>query len=306
MSNHVQQSRSSWIKEWFRTETLVAWLFILPSLLGITIFVFVPAVRSLLLSFTNSDLLTQADFIGLANYEKLITDKQFWSSMKITVSYVLYNIPLQTVLALLLAMMMERVTKSTIVRGIILLPYLLPMVMVTMVWMTLLHFEFGPLNGFLELVGLSKISFMNQRMIIPTLAWINTWRHTGFVALLFFAGLQTIPKELYEAATIDGANEWQIFARVTWPLLRPVTAFVLVTSVVGSFQVWDSVAVIANPSGGPGGASRVIFWYITNLAFTRFNMGYAAAVAVALFVVILAIALIQMRYFRASRSDLAN
>jgi multiple sugar transport system permease protein len=147
---------------------------------------------------------------------------------------------------------------------------------------------------------------MNQEMIIPTLAWINTWRHTGINALLFFAGLQTIPKEVNEAATIDGANEWQIFAQVTWPLLRPVTAFVLITSVVGSFQVWDSVAVASNPSGGPGGASRVIFWYITNLAFTRFNMGYAATVAAALFVVILAIALIQMRYFRASTSDVAS
>ncbi|MBC8509404.1 MAG: sugar ABC transporter permease [Chloroflexi bacterium] len=306
MSIQVRHSRSSWLKEWFRTETLVAWLFILPSLVGITLFVFIPAIRGLLLSFTNSDLLTRADFIGLANYEKLLTDKQFWSSIKITLRYVLFNIPLQTALALLLAMMMERQTKSTLVRGIILLPYLLPTVMVTMDWMTLLHYEFGPFNGFLELVGLPKISFMNQEMIIPTLAWINTWKHTGFVALLFFAGLQTIPKELYEAATIDGANEWQIFARVTWPLLRPVTAFVLVTAVVGSFQVWDSVAVASSPSGGPGGASRVIFWYITNLAFTRFNIGYAAAVAVALFVLILTISLIQMRYFRADRSDLAE
>ncbi|HVU09749.1 MAG TPA: sugar ABC transporter permease [Phototrophicaceae bacterium] len=287
-----------------RTETLIAWLFILPSLVGIMVFVFIPAVRGIYLSFTNSDLLTRSDFIGLQNYQKLLNDAQFWSSLRITVEYVLFNIPIQTVLALTLAILMTRLTKSNILRGIVFLPYLLPMVMVTMVWLTLLDYDFGPVNSVLQLLGLAKIGFFNQTTIIPSLAWINTWRYAGYVALLFFAGLQSIPGELYEAATIDGANEWQSFTHVTWPLLRPVTVFVLITSVVGSFQVWDSVAVAASPSGGPGGASRVIFWYITNVAFTQFNIGYAAAIAVALFVIVLVIALIQMWYFRADSSDL--
>lgn len=296
--------KSDRAKLWPRTETLVAWLFILPSLVGITVFVFVPAVRGIYLSFTNSDLLTRSDFIGMANYQKLFADAQFWSSLKITLQYVILNIPLQTILALTLAILMTRLTKSNLLRGIIFLPYLLPMVMVTMVWLTILDYEFGPLNGILKLLGLAKIGFFNQTTIIPSLAWINTWRYTGYVALLFFAGLQSIPPELYEAATIDGANEWQSFTKLTWPLLRPVTVFVLVTSVVGSFQVWDSVAVASSPSGGPGGASRVIFWYITNQAFTQFNIGYAAAIAVALFVIVLVIALLQMWYFRADSSDL--
>jgi multiple sugar transport system permease protein len=292
-------------RHWLKSETLVAWLFILPSLIGISVFVFLPAARGLFLSFTNSDLLTQADFVGLENYERLVTDRQFWSSLGITVRYVVFNIPLQTSLALILAILMFRLTNSNIVRGIILLPYLLPMVMVTMVWLTILDYEFGPLNGLLDLIGLPKIGFFGQDNIIPSLAWINTWRHTGYVALLFFAGLQAIPKELYEAAMIDGANEWVMFRKITLPLLRPVTVFVLITSLVGSFQVWDSVAVATSPSGGPGGASRVIFWYITNLAFTRFDMGYAATVAVAVFVISLVIALGQMWYFRADKSDMA-
>lgn len=289
---------------WLRGETLIAWLFILPSFIGIATFVFIPAIRGLLLSFTNSDLLTRADFVGLKNYQKLIDDKQFWSSLGITVEYVLFNIPLQTVIAMALAILLTRLTKSNLIRGIIFLPYLLPMVMVTMIWLTLFDYEFGPINGILAALGLEKISFLNQTNIIPSLAWINIWRHVGYVALLFFAGLQTIPKELYEASLIDGANEWQSFTKITLPLLRPVTVFVLVTSVVGSFQVWDSVAVATNPSGGPGGASRVIFWYITNLAFSRFDMGYAATVAVALFLIILAIATFQLWYFRANTSDL--
>jgi multiple sugar transport system permease protein len=149
-----------------------------------------------------------------------------------------------------------------------------------------------------------RVAFLNQDFIIPSLAWINIWRHVGYVTLLFYAGLQTIPQEVYEAASIDGASAWRTFWSITFPLLRPVTAFVLVTSVIGSFQVWDSVAVAAVPSGGPGGATRVIFWYITNLAFTRFNMGYAATVAVALFLISLVITFIQLRGFRANTSDL--
>src|SRR5258707_12173485 len=210
-------SRST--SQWLRTETLVAWLFILPSLVGLTVFVLIPSFRGLLLSFTNSDLLTRADFVGIENYQKLINDPQFWSSMRITLGYVLLNIPVQTAIALTLAVLLTRLTQSNIVRGIVLLPYLLPMVMVTMVWLTLMDYDFGPIDGLLHSLGLTKISFLGQTNIMPSLAWIIPWRHTGFVTLLFFAGLQAIPKELYEAARIDGASEWASFKDITFPLL---------------------------------------------------------------------------------------
>lgn len=298
------KTRSTWQKRWLTQETLIAWIFILPSLLGLLVFFIFPTLRGFYLSFTNSDLLTRADFIGLENYQKLIGDAQFWNSLRITTYYVVLNIPFQTALALLIATSLDRLTKSMLARGIVLLPFLIPMVMTTLVWMTLLDYELGPINGFLKLLGLTRIAFLNQDAIIPSLAWINIWRHAGYVTLLFYAGLQTIPQEIYEAAAIDGASAWRTFWSVTLPLLRPVTAFVLVTSVIGSFQVWDSVAVAAVPSGGPGGATRVIFWYITNLAFTRFNMGYAATVAVALFLICLVITFIQLRVLRANSSDL--
>ncbi|MBN1119768.1 MAG: sugar ABC transporter permease [Anaerolineae bacterium] len=291
---------------WLTQETLVAWLFIIPSLLGVTVFVLVPTLRGFYLSFTDSDLINQASFIGLANYQRLIDDPQFWKSLAITSTYVLVNIPFQTVLALTLAMAMWRLTRSIVVRAIIFMPYLIPMLMVMLIWMTILHYDFGPVNGLLKLIGgpNARISFMGQELIIPTIAMINTWRYVGYTALLFFAGLQTIPLELYEAAEIDGASEWRIFRTITLPLLRPVTVFVLITSLVGSFQVYDSVAVATVPSGGPGDATRVIFWYIVNQAFVRFNMGYAAALAVALFIISMAIAWINMSYFRAGSSDL--
>lgn len=289
---------------WRRSEALIAWLLLLPSLVGLLAFFMIPTLRGFYLSLTDSDLLSRANFVGLANYQKLLGDRQFYSSLGITVTYVLLNIPIQTALALALAACMARLTQSIVVRSMIFLPYLVPMLMATLIWMTILDYTFGPINGLLDWLGLPKLAFLNRDMIIPSLAWINTWRHVGYVALLFFAGLQTIPKELYEAAALDGAGEWRAFWTVTLPLLRPVLVFVLITSVVGSFQVFDSVMVASVPSGGPGDSTRVIFWYITNLAFTRFNMGYAAAVAVALFVISMAITLVQLRWFRADQSDL--
>jgi multiple sugar transport system permease protein len=285
-------------------EALVAFVFILPSLIGLLAFSILPTVRGIVLSFTNSDMLTRQDFIGLKNYQNLIVDKQFWQSLWITLEYVLLNIPFQTFLALALAVMMARLTKSLFVRGVVLVPYVLPMIIATMVWMTMMDYSFGPMDYFLKLLSLPKLAFLNRDLAIPSLAWINTWRHVGYVTLLLFAGLQAIPKDVYEAAAIDGANEIQLFFSVTLPLLRPVLAYVLVTSSIGAFQVWDSVAVFAVPTGGPGSATRVIFWYITKLAFANFNLGYAATVAVGLFIICLAIAMIQMRLLRANSSDL--
>lgn len=289
-------------------DSLIAWGFILPSLIGLLVFVIFPTVRGFYLSLTDSNFVSHANFIGLQNYTRLIQDPQFWRSLQITARYVLINIPLQTVLALALALAMQRLTKSVLVRAILFLPYLVPMLMVMLIWMTILHYDFGPVNGLIQkLFGSgARINFLGQELIIPTIAMINTWRHAGYVSLLFFAGLQTIPPELYEAAAIDGASEWRIFQTITLPLLRPVIVFVVVTSLVGSFQVYDSVAVAAVPSGGPGDATRVIFWYIVNLAFTRFQLGYAGAVAVALFLICVAIAWISMKYFRADESDLGQ
>jgi multiple sugar transport system permease protein len=161
-------TRPTWQKRWLSQETLIAWLFILPSLIGLCTFFIFPTLRGFYLSFTNSDLLTRADFIGIENYEKLIGDSQFWESLSITLYYVVLNIPLQTAIAVLLAASLDRLTKSIAARGTILLPFLVPMVMATLVWMTLLDYELGPINGFLKLAGLPRVAFLNQNFIIPS------------------------------------------------------------------------------------------------------------------------------------------
>jgi multiple sugar transport system permease protein len=297
------QSRPDWLKPWLKRETWVAWLFILPSMIGFLTFYALPAIRGLLISFTDWDLLTPANPVGLANYQRLITDTDFWQSLLVTLGYVVINISIQTVLAILIAVLMDRLAKSIFVRGILILPYLLSNVVVGLLWLWMLDPTLGIVNAFLTFIGIGRQPFLGApSQALASIAGINIWRHMGYTALLVFAGLQTIPKDVYEAASIDGASEWRAFWGITLPLLRPVLVFVLVITIIGSFQVFDTIAVTT--MGGPANATRVIVWYIVEFAFDRFNMGYATAISVALFLILAAITFIQMRLLRAGESDL--
>ncbi|RME45934.1 MAG: sugar ABC transporter permease [Chloroflexi bacterium] len=307
MSIHTQTTtlsrRSNWVRRWFGRETLVAWLFILPSLIGFLAFYAVPAVRGLLISFTDWDLLTAPKPVGLDNYSRLLQDEDFWNSLKVTVYYVLLNIPLQTVLALTIAVMMDRLTRSVVVRGILVLPWLMPNVVVALLWLWLLDPTIGLVNTGLQAIGLGKLSFLGSvTQAMPSIAGINIWRHMGYTALLLFAGLQAIPKDVYEASAIDGASELRTFISITIPLLRPVLVFVLVTTVIGSFQIFDTVAITTK--GGPVNATEVLNWLIYEHAFERFRMGYATTISVVLFIILVGVSLIQMRLLRAGESDL--
>ncbi len=297
-------ARPAWVRRWFSQETLVAWLFILPSLIGFVTFYAVPAVRGLYFSFTDWDMLKPPQFIGLDNYTQMFQDRQFWNSLGVTVYYVLLNIPAQTVLAILLAVMMDRVVKSTLLRSVFILPWLLPAVIVGTIWAWILNPALGPIGSIFRALSLTPPPFLGSPdQAMPSIALINIWQYTGNAALLVFAGLQTIPKEVYEAGAIDGASEGRLFWSITLPLLRPVLVFVLVTTIIGSFQVFDTIAVTT--LGGPAGATRVIIWYIFEYAFNRFQMGYATAVAVVLFLILISITIIQMRVLKADTSDLA-
>jgi multiple sugar transport system permease protein len=292
-----------WAKRWFSRDTLTAWLFILPSLIGFITFYAAPMVRSLLISFTNWDMLSAPIFVGTGNYAKILQDPQFWRSLGVTVYYVLLNIPIQTALAIGLAVMMDRVVKSTFLRSLFILPWLLPSVIAATIWLWMLNPSLGLAGNIFRALGLPPQPFLGSpAQAMPAIALINIWQYTGNAALLVFAGLQTIPKEVYEAASIDGASERRTFFSITLPLLRPVLVFVLVTTVIGSFQIFDTIAIATQ--GGPVGATRVILWYIYEYAFTRFQMGYASAVAVILFAILITATLLQMRLLRADESDM--
>ena len=147
-----------------------------------------------------------------------------------------------------------------------------------------------------------SVNFFSSTLAIPTIALINVWRHMGYTALLIFAGLQAIPNTVYEAGKIDGASEWTMFWRITIPLLRPILALVLIMTMIGSFQVFDTVSVTTQ--GGPVNATRVLQYYIYDLAFGRFQFGYASAIAVGLLIILAAITAVQYRLMRAGETDL--
>ncbi len=289
----------------------VAFWFLLPSAIGFVVFYLFPMFRGIWISFTDWNLLAnEGEYIGAENYRTLISDDQFWDSMRITGWYVFLNIVSQTILAILIAVMMDRVTKSAFIRGVVLLPWLIPNVVVALVFVWLLDPNLGVLNTFLGWFGLESDFLVGTGSVIPTIAGINTWRHMGYTALLIFAGLQTIPKTLYEAAALDGATEMQMLRKITIPLMRPVLALVLVVTVIGSFQVFDTVQVATGGFGGqPGGpvnSSRVIYLYIYENMFRFNDTGYAAAIAVVLFVILMLTTAVQLRLLRAGESDLAS
>lgn len=285
------------------SEALLGYLFILPAVVGFLVFYLYPAVRGLLISFTDWNLLSDPENVGLGNYRELFADEKFWQALGITFKYVLWNVPIQTILALLMAVAMDRVVKSMFVKGLLILPYLLSNVLVAMVFLWLLDPSLGMVNHWLRAIGMGPQPFFGTpEQSIPTIAGVNIWRHVGFNALLFFAGLQAIPKTVYEAAHIDGANAIQEFFRITLPLLRPVTVFVMVTTLIGSFQIFDTVAVTTQ--GGPVDSTRVLVWYIYQNAFAFFKMGYATAMSMVLFVLLVVLTLLQMKFFNANQSDL--
>jgi len=283
-------------------ELFVGLGFLLPSLFGFLLFFAYPTVRGLFISFTDWDLLTPAKFIGIDNYTALFADSAYWNSLWVTVQYVFWNIPAQTVLALAIAMMMNKLTKTGFLKGAFLIPWLIPNVIVAMLWLWLLDPSVGYLDEVVKAMGLPPLGFLaNADTAMPLVAWINIWKWMGYNALILYAGLQGIPKEINEAAVIDGANGWKEFTKITLPMLRPVLAFILVTTIIGSFQIYDTVAIATR--GGPVDATWVMNFYLFKYAFQEYHMGYATAGSMVLFALLFVVGLVQMRMMRAGEAD---
>ncbi|MFE3743069.1 carbohydrate ABC transporter permease [Streptomyces sp. NPDC059134] len=288
-------------------DGLLAAAFIAPALLGFLVFLLWPTLRGIYLSFTRYNLLTPAEWAGLDNYRRMVHDPIFWESLRVTVEYVVINIGVQTVAALCIAVLMQRLTNSSLLRSVVLTPYLVSNVVAGIVFLWILDTQIGIGigNEILGALGFDHIAFLaSEEWVVPSIAMINVWRHVGYTALLLFAGLQAIPGEVFEAARVDGAGELRMFRQISLPLLRPVLAVVLIMTVIGSFQVFDTVAVATTGPGGPANASNVLQLYIYDSAFGRFQFGYASAMSVALLAVLSVITIIQYRVTRAGETDL--
>lgn len=285
-----------------RGDGRLAWVLISPAVVGFLVFAAYPTLRGIYLSFTNFRVLTPPEWTGLENLRRLVGDTTFWSSLGVTVYFVVLSVVIGMLLSVTTAVVLHRLTASTMLRGIIILPFLISGVVAATTWSWMLDAQLGIVNLAIRALGLDPVFFLgSSKWAIPTIALISVWKGMGYNAIIVFAGLQTISPSIYEAGRIDGANEVQMFRRLTLPLLRPVLAMVLVLTVIGSFQVFDIVAVATQ--GGPARASNVLQLYIYDKAFGQFEFGYAATMSLALFAMLIAITFLQMRLLRADESD---
>ncbi|MFI6903907.1 carbohydrate ABC transporter permease [Nonomuraea sp. NPDC050394] len=289
-----------------RGDGRLALVFLAPVLVGFGVFYLYPAVRGAWFSMTDWNMLSEPEFVGLDNYERLVGDPLFWNAMKVTGFYVVMTVVVQVGLGLLLAALLHRLTRSLVVRTLLVVPWLVPGVTTALLWMWLLDANLGFVNHLLVGLGLPNQGFLTSPdLALPSISLINSWSGTGYTALLLYAGMLLIPKQIYEASAIDGAGELRLFFKVTLPLLRPILAFVLVISLITAVQVFDTIAVATKPGGGPVNATRVIYFYIYQRAFTNFQMGYASAMALTLVLVLGVLTFVQLRLLRASTSDLS-
>ena len=273
-------------------------LFLGPSLVGVAVFLLGPIVASFGLSFASWDLLTPPRFVGLENFRRLWGDADFWAALRHTLSFLAVYIPLVMGFGLLVAVALNsRLPGRTFFRAAYFLPVVTSWVAVALVWTWLLNPAFGLVNNLLGAVGVTGPAWLfDPRWAMPAVVFTSTWKDTGFVMTILLAGLQGIPRELYEAASLDGADGRRRLLHVTLPLLTPALFFALSISLINSFQVFDQVYVMTG--GGPAGATTVLVERIVKHAFSFSQMGYAAAMSWVLFVLIFATTLVFSRLQR--------
>lgn len=287
-------------KRWY-IRNPEGYLFLMPDFVGFSVFVFLPVIAALILGFFawNGLQLDAMQFVGFQNYEDLFTkDPYFPRILWNTTYYVLGTVPVRAFLALLLAIALNQKLRGMYFwRTAFFMPTLSSAVAVALVWRWIFNSDFGILNSFLFWAGVPEPPRWLDSTVwaMPALILMSIWQGLGFQTIIFLAGLQGIPQHLYEAASIDGADAFDRFWHITVPMISPTTFFVLVTSVIGSYQVFES-ALILN-EGGPAYATTTIVYYIYTNGFQFFKMGYAAAIAEILFAIIFAFTMLQF-YFQ--------
>ncbi len=263
-------------------------------LLGMLAFLVIPIVASLLLSFAEWDLLTPARWVGLANYAALLDSADFWDALKHTFFFIGGYLPLVLVLGLSLALLMNQNLRGRLFfRVVFFMLVVSAWVAVALLWKWLLNPRYGIVNWGLSLVGVEGPGWIfDPNWAMPSIILASVWKDLGFVMLLLLAGLQAISPEYYEAASLDGAAGWRMLRSITLPLLSPTVFFVVVISLVNSFQVFDQVYVMTG--GGPAGSSQVLVGEIVNNAFRYSRFGYASAMSWVLFALIFLVTLVQL------------
>ncbi|GAA1715353.1 sugar ABC transporter permease [Kribbella yunnanensis] len=286
-----------------RSRTWVGWSFILPNFLGFAALTLVPVIASLALSFLDWDSYSTPRWVGLDNFERMIHNDNFWTALGNTAYYAVGHVPLTLAAALGFAVLLNQKLKGVrFFRTALFFPYITSLVAVAVVWNMLLSPEQGPVNQFLRAIGIDQPPgwTTSTTWAMPAVIVASVWRDLGYYLILYLAGLQTIPAELYEAAQVDGATGWQRFRYITVPGLRPTTFFVLIMLTISSFKVFDLIQVMTE--GGPGRATLVLSQVIYREGIVQGRFGYSSAVSMVLFVIVLTITVVQFRLQRRSEA----
>ncbi len=289
----IQPKSSKLTPKW--REAIAGYFFILPTYIGFVIFILWPIIEASRISLMDFSILGQSEYIGADNYVKLLTDSRLLTVYRNTAVFTFFAVFFNAALGLLLAVLLNQRMPTLVrnfYRSIFFFPVLVAHAFIAVIWQFLYQQDTGIINYYLSFLDVPPIPWLgNPTWAMVAVIIMDVWKNAGFGMLVFLAGLQNIPSQLYEAARIDGANERKVFFRITLPLLSPTIFFILVIFTIGAFQVFDSIIVLTG--GGPGDSTRSIVIYIYEIAFKTFNMGYASAVSMTLFAIILLLTLAQ-------------
>jgi len=275
-------------------EAMAGYFFILPVLLGFLVFLAFPVIASFFISLSEWNMINDPGFSGVANYLQLFRDPFFWTCLSNTAYFSFFSVLVGIFLSLYLANLIQetKLKGSSFFKSALFLPVILSSVAVALVWQWLLDSQTGLVNHLLTSVGLPAVPWITSpAMALNSVVLVAVWRQIGYNMVIFLAALANVPDELYEASSLDGASRFQTFWNVTWPLISPATFFIAVTSVINSFQVFDLTTILTN--GGPANSTNTLIMMIYQNGFQFFKMGYASAIAYALFAIILVITAVQ-------------
>ena len=284
-------------RSWRRGEEMTGYLFILPSALLIAAFLAFPVIYSLWLSLVSWDGMSpHIRFVGLGNYDLLIHSAEFWNSLTVTGYYTFAAVPLRMAAALAFAIFLnQKIRGLGIYRTLYFTPVVTSGIAVSIIWVWIYDPTWGIANWVLSLVGIPPLQWLSSpNEAMPGLILMSIWKNMGFDMVIYLAGLQGIPETYYEAARVDGAGPWSMFRHITWPLLAPTTFFILVTGIIGASQVFDQVFVMTN--GGPLRSTEVLVFILYQHAFKFFEMGYASAIAWAIFLIVMVFTILQWKF----------
>jgi multiple sugar transport system permease protein len=290
--------KASWTVSNRRRLALSGGVFLTPSVILFAAFLAGPLVYALYISFNEWSMMRSPTWLGLDNYQRILRDDIFWRSLRNTVVFTALFVPAVTLLSLASAALLNQsIGAKALFKALIFIPIITPSVVVGVVWTYAFQPELGLINELLRLINLPTSLWLgSQDVALPALVLVTIWQRFGWFMILFLAGLQDIPIEVKEAATIDGATPFRSFMDITLPLLRPTLILVTVLAAIGAFQVFDLIFVMTE--GGPAYATQTLSYYIYTKAFRSFDMGYAAAMSYVLFLALLLLTLLQMRILR--------